>query len=862
MRRKSSLISQARVKDAFVSGRMDTLTQGVSQQPEHIRLPGQGNRQVNGWSSPVNGLCKRRGTRWVSRIHSTQVTDMFVETVPITQEERYELFISAAPGGGMQLQLFRGGRPSTIAVHGRGLTAATATMRAGIGTTVTGDLSSYLLPVQDLRQSFVFINSGPLGFLLNREATVRMASDLSPAQKKEALIFVQGVSYEITYTVKLNGAQAASYTTPKATDTNNQLSTDTVAEQLRAGIAAKAGFTATREGSVVLVRKTDGSDFTLDVEDARGNTLARSFKGSATSFTGLPVVAFNGFVLKIEGSGATKLDDYWVKFVTRDGAASGDGTWQETVAPGIEYKLDENTMPLVLYRTAPDVWFMGPADGSKQTVTAGGTTYDYTFPDWGDRTAGDKETVPGPGFVDKKIRDHAIFRSRYVVVAGENVILSEVDQVFNFFGDTATSTLDTDPIDLRAVSETNDDLQWILPLDESLLLFSSASQFQLRPADADVLTPRTALLMRLSNIEANTKVRPKLAGPNVVFPTSEHGHTGFREYQFYDTQARRIGLNLGGSMNLTLNVPRYVKGLVDLWDVGENLDYFACVTPDDRKRIYVHKYLWQTDQNNVQKAQASWSEWTVGGDVQWLRFFDGKLWLVLTYPDGTYAETLDIEELQDRAAPNIHLDRKMWHPQQAGVSVSYDPETRRTTWTVPYQLQGQTDVVVQFNGGQHDGLWLGSASSGNQIVAELHGDWSSEQVAIGARYSFVYEFTRAFVPGRDQSRSRVVGKLSGRTQVATWSIDHVDTGRYWVRVKRENRANDSVTEFVARHLNARANRLDTPLPPVLETGQLRVPVRSRNTSCTISVESDSYLPMTLAGASWEGTYSDRSRSLN
>ena len=30
----------------------DTLTRGVSQQPTHLRQVGQGEKQVNGWSSP------------------------------------------------------------------------------------------------------------------------------------------------------------------------------------------------------------------------------------------------------------------------------------------------------------------------------------------------------------------------------------------------------------------------------------------------------------------------------------------------------------------------------------------------------------------------------------------------------------------------------------------------------------------------------------------------------------------------------------------------------------------------------------------------------------------------------------------
>ena len=325
--------------------------------------------------------------------------------------------------------------------------------------------------------------------------------------------------------------------------------------------------------------KDDGTDYDIQATDGRSNTLISVIKQSVTFFQELPTVAPNDFLVKIEGSPDTTTDDVWVKFQTRDGVTFGDGIWVETTAPDVQTKLDVNTMPLIIRRDGRRRFFIGPADGTTQDQTISGTKFEWTFPKWGERTAGDADTVPTPSFVGKHIRDHVLFRQRYCVVAGENAVLSEVDDVFNFFNDTATAVLDTDPIDVVAQSETSIPLEWMLPVDEGLLLFSARSQFQLRPADADVLTPKTAIVLRLSNIDMNKHVRPKIAGPNVIFATEEYGFTGFREYQFFDTQQRRIGLNLGGNLNLTLNVPKYIKGLVDLWDVGESLDYFVCRSP-------------------------------------------------------------------------------------------------------------------------------------------------------------------------------------------------------------------------------------------------------------------------------------------
>ena len=68
MRGKSSLRgASASPPASLVQAHIDTLTQGVSQQPTHLRQVGQGEKQVNGWSSPVNGLTKRRPTSMWAR---------------------------------------------------------------------------------------------------------------------------------------------------------------------------------------------------------------------------------------------------------------------------------------------------------------------------------------------------------------------------------------------------------------------------------------------------------------------------------------------------------------------------------------------------------------------------------------------------------------------------------------------------------------------------------------------------------------------------------------------------------------------------------------------------------------------------
>ena len=864
MPRGKSQLNRARQAPAsLIQGHIDSLTQGVSQQPSHLRQVGQGEMQHNGWSSPVNGLTKRRPTEYVGKVLTTEEKDFYLETMPVAETERYSVFLRPFDDSGkakLKMLITLNGQTCDIDVHGTGMTL-------NGDKEIVCDNTSYIFNKDKYLSKYVLINNGPLGLLLNREKTVKMDTTKTAKQTTDSLIFVKGVNFQITYDVTIDGTKKATFTTPASDDDPNIISTDAVAKDLQGDLDGDADFTATVQGSVIHLKKDDGSDYDIQVTDGRSNSLITVIKESVTFFQELPTVAPNGFIVKIEGSPDTTADDVWVKFQTRDGVAFGDGIWVETTAPETETKLDVDTMPLVIRRDGPRRFFVGPADGTTQDQTISGTKYEYEFPKWGERTAGDKKTVPTPSFVGEHIRDHVLFRQRYCVIAGENAILSEVDDAFNFFNDTATAVLDTDPIDVVAQSETSIPLEWMLPVDEGLLLFSARSQFQLRPADADVLTPRSVIVLRLSNIDMNKHIRPKIAGPNVIFATEEYGFTGFREYQFFDTQQRRIGLNLGGNLNLTLNVPKYIKGLTDLWDVGESLDYFVCRSPSDKKKLYVYKYLWQTSGGSLVKQQASWSTWEFDGDIQWVRFFDNKLWIIFTYADGTFTTTIEAEELTDDTDPDVYLDRKIKFPEcnstpqtSDNITAAFDSGSNKTTFTLPYDVAGKTIAVVRPDETKNKGLILGEITSGKKMVCSIKGDWTKTKIAFGRVFKFEYEFNKAHKPSRDQAKQRLIGELSGRLQVATWTVSHYRTGGYKVRIKRTNRDNDSVHTYGGTILNVQNNKLTTA-DEMLDTGSFRVPVYSKNLDARVIVESETWMPVTLVSCWWEGNFNDRARSV-
>ena len=370
---------------------LDTLIQGVSQQPPHLRQAGQGARQVNGWSSPVEGLTKRNATRLQSRISDGPLTDFYLEMMSISQEEQYSVFCRPGETSQTLIDLRRNGTIPTVDVHGTGLTVANGVIEAAADSYVYNEPGA-------LYKDYVLINSGPLGLLLNRNVPTAFNPDVVEPTVGQGIVFIQAVAYDVTYEVRIGNKVVATHTTPRADADNNKISTSAVAKDLKDQIASETGYSASVRQYVIKVVKTDGTEFELEIDDGRSGELATAFNDKVSDLSKLPTIAPNNYRVEVESDPAIASDNRWFKFSTFKGSF-GPGAWEEAVAPSITYELNVNTMPLVLYRAEKDVFFVGPADGATRTQTVDGKDYEYTFPKWGDRTAGNELTSPDPEFV-------------------------------------------------------------------------------------------------------------------------------------------------------------------------------------------------------------------------------------------------------------------------------------------------------------------------------------------------------------------------------------------------------------------------------------------------------------------------------
>ena len=164
------------------------LAQGVSQQPDNLRYPGQCDEQINAWSTVVEGLVKRPNTRWVNRFSSSVVTEpsnLFTHFVKRDEQNKYCVQVSLGGVGVIDLD---SGDNIPVAV------TSIASSYLSLGTSVTN-------PLKDLRALTV----ADYTFIVNKKKTVAKEVDkVSTTPEKEALITVKLGDYEKGYSVYIN----------------------------------------------------------------------------------------------------------------------------------------------------------------------------------------------------------------------------------------------------------------------------------------------------------------------------------------------------------------------------------------------------------------------------------------------------------------------------------------------------------------------------------------------------------------------------------------------------------------------------------------------------------------------------------
>ena len=815
---------------AVISRAIPTLLRGISQSSDALKQPDHADIQDNADSNPVLGLTKRSGFQYVTSLSSSTLGNVHIQTINRDANERYVAIFSNGNVRVFELD----GTEKTVNKPDGTAYLNTSTPRSVMKTVTIADFT----------------------FVVNTSITAAMDSTLSGGTGTKAIIFINQATADTTYSVTIDGVTVTDNTSGDST-----LSTDTIAADLKTGLdSGLTGFTITRNGPVLYVRKNDNSNFSIDGSDTQGDTKMTIIKDSVQRFTDLPTVSPNGYVVEIKGDEDTNFDNYYVKFVTNNGGAFEEGQWEETVEAGITFKFDYATMPHVLIRQADGNFRFARVDGD--TYTASGTS--FTLPKWGERTVGDVISAPDPSFIGNKINNVFFFRNRLGFLAGDNVILSRVSEFFNFFPETVVSVLDNEPIDVAASHTKVAILKSAVTMGEKLILFSEQTQFVLT-SSADNLTPKTANVIVVTEFESSAAAQPVGSGSSIYFLTQKGSFAGIREYILQGESQIR------DAANVTIHVPRLIPTNVFKMAVSTNQDILVVLGSDNPNKLYVYRWLYGGD---GQKALSSWFTYSINTNRSILNvdFIGTDLFAVIEEANKVTLEKIPFEtEFREaNASFEYHLDHKVTEAT-TGVSVSYSSGTGLSTFTVPYRLRANMNIVGRYLGSGETSTFVDAQGNTKTLVSgqvlsttnltngststiTATGDFRNSKFIIGEPFEMHYRFSKQRLTEQGAGSPEYVG---GRLQIHHFYIKYEDAGFFKVEVTPENR-DTSIHKFTGRLLGSASASIGQIN---LDTGTFKVPIMSKSDRVDIDVKNDTFLPTRLASAEFEGVFHIRSRRI-
>jgi hypothetical protein len=159
------------------------LAQGVSQQPDNLRYPGQCDEQINAWATVVEGLVKRPHTSYIKNVDSSQPSNLFTHFVKRDETNKYVIAVSL---GGVSAHNLSLGTSYNVAV------TSIASSYLSLGGSVTN-------PLKDIRALTV----ADYTFIVNKKVEVEKSrnNSLSDVPPPEALIAVKLGDYDKAYSI-------------------------------------------------------------------------------------------------------------------------------------------------------------------------------------------------------------------------------------------------------------------------------------------------------------------------------------------------------------------------------------------------------------------------------------------------------------------------------------------------------------------------------------------------------------------------------------------------------------------------------------------------------------------------------------
>ncbi|UAW07002.1 non-contractile tail tubular protein [Enterobacteria phage AH67C600_Q5] len=793
---------------ALISQSIKNLKGGISQQPDILRYPDQGSRQVNGWSSETEGLQKRPPMVFLKTLGGSGDLGQAPYIHLINRDER-EQYYAVFTGSGIRVFDLAGNEKQVRYPNG-------------------SDYINTANPRNDLRM----VTVADYTFIVNRNVAVQKNEtsvnlpNYNP--KQDGLINVRGGQYGRELIVHINGKDVAKYKIPDGSKPEHVNNTDAqwLAEELAKQMSTNLSGWAVNVGQG-FIHVTAPSDQQIDsftTKDGYADQLINPVTHYVQSFSKLPPNAPDGYMVKIVGDASKSADQYYVRYDAER------KVWVETLGWNTENQVLWETMPHALVRAA---------DGN----------FDFKWLEWSPKSCGDVDTNPWPSFVGSSINDVFFFRNRLGFLSGENIILSRTAKYFNFYPASIANLSDDDPIDVAVSTNRIAILKYAVPFSEELLIWSDEAQFVLTASGT--LTSKSVELNLTTQFDVQDQARPYGIGRNVYFASPRSSYTSIHRYYAVQDVS-----SVKNAEDITSHVPNYIpNGVFSICGSGTE-NFCSVLSHGDPSKIFMYKFLYL----NEELRQQSWSHWDFGENVQVLacQSISSDMYVILRNEFNTFLAKISFTKnaIDLRGEPyRAFMDMKIRYTIPSGT---YNDDTFTTSIHIPtiyganfgrdtitvLEPDGKITVCEQPTGGWNSDPWL-----------RLSGNLEGREVFIGFNIHFVYEFSKFLIKQTADDGSTSTEDI-GRLQLRRAWVNYEESGTFDIYVENQS-SNWKYTMAGARlgSNSLRAGRLN------LGTGQYRFPVVGNAKFNTVYIVSDATTPLNIIGCGWEGNYLRRSSGI-
>lgn len=574
--------------------------QGVSQQTPQERTDGQLGEQINMLSDPVTGLRRRGGVKFVKNLVDTP-SSAYIEIVEFSGVP-YTVTIDTATG--------------TVRVYSSFATGTTL-----LSTTQNNYFkasSKTVLRSTIAREKYYIVNTEKVPTKQNLTTNTRKNPD------KFGYFSIRGSEFSKTFSVSIRyGAFSITNVQTASSDTAAQASPEHIANKFYTGLNGTPSvtdlFNVTLSGTTIALEVKDKtSTGSLNIESSTTGgylmTSGTSRVSSKSELLGTLPIALDGYTVAVGSTGNSAYYQY------------NDSTkqWAEVGVYEVPYKVINEPMYLHLNEA-----------GTPELKTLGIKS----------RSAGDEDNNPLPKFIGYGITGISSYQSRLVILNGSYVNLSKTTDYSEYMRTSVTELLDDDPIEIASAASSSAQYEYAIPYNKDLVLIAQGQQAVI-PANATVLTPKTAVIYPSTKIDLSLAVQPVVVARTMYY-TYQRGEDFYQVGEFIPntyTEAQYY------SQNITDHIPLYAEGVCTSMTASSTNN--MVVMSSDGYSVLVNQYMWQGDDRPLM----SFHKWVFNRKVIHVQFLEEFLVLYMDNGEGkVVVGTLNVQlnQLDDKPIPYL-----------------------------------------------------------------------------------------------------------------------------------------------------------------------------------------------------------------